>query len=416
MRLASTRSIGTHSGRRLGLAVAWLGTPRAWLSGVALLLVVGCGPKVNLEPSFTEATPQIFALLPLSGPPEARRERLEFLQASLASELRNEGFYLLDERIVNRVCATPGCPERTQLVERYPVDGFIELTIETISRNDFGLGFYNTIVGTLKVADRGGKELAVVEYQESQRGGLLFQSGQVFQGIKESVANAGDESFNHLAAKFVGTVVDSLPEPRAQEGDENDAAAAIASVSARKTSPAIYEICARGTPNSLASLVLGRRKTNLRETEPGFYCGIYRLNSDLSKDLAVELRSAFGSPVREPVDLEVARSCDLRKGIKVARKGAVNELTLSCIAFQGGSGRSTSAGCTEASQCVADKVLIFKAPAESGPFRKVAEIRKSTWRDDHLKDGESAYYQIVAVSEEGITSRPVSIDPQTAQN
>ena len=146
------------------------------------LLAAGCTQsKVSLKPEYDRSISQV-ALLPTLAGPGIQRENAAYLQAAVENELRNHGYIVLEEAVVNRVCsADAACPRREILTERYGADGFFQLTIESVSRNNFLAGFVNVISGTLSLKSAAGIELASISQDQSERGGLLFNSGQIFQ-------------------------------------------------------------------------------------------------------------------------------------------------------------------------------------------------------------------------------------------
>ncbi|MCB0360737.1 MAG: hypothetical protein KDD44_13910, partial [Bdellovibrionales bacterium] len=162
----------------------------------------GCGPTLHLSPSFEKVKPVRLAVLPIKHPETLRQQRIAYLENTLLLALKNEGYSLLDPAIVQRVCQSDECEERSALLTDFDADALVQLDLNDIIRSNFGLGYYNTIVGTLRLNGPQGTTLASVQHQESERGGIVFDSGQVIQGIREQIENNGDEAFNSLAQKF----------------------------------------------------------------------------------------------------------------------------------------------------------------------------------------------------------------------
>ncbi|MCB0324205.1 MAG: hypothetical protein KDD69_11560 [Bdellovibrionales bacterium] len=288
---------------------------------MSIVLLQACGPKSTVAPDFASRNVQRLAVLPTIAPMTVREERVGYFDASLAAELEAAGFELLDPTLVRNTCSVPACPERRRLSTRYDLDGFVQTEITSSSSNNFGIGFYNQLSGTLQLHSADDSELASIAYTESKRGGLVFQSGQIIEGIQETFENVGDTSFNTLADKFARTVVQELPEARSRlldpavasspnsEDSARDTAGdyrsnVLAEITTTRVASRAFEVCARGTPNRSAYLLTSRHRSNLREVGSGLYCGRFALYPN-SGPLMVELRSAFGSSVREPLALDL---------------------------------------------------------------------------------------------------------------
>lgn len=385
-------------------------------AAAAALLLQACAPKGSFNQGFEKTGPRVVALLPVKHPSDMPRERAELVRKTLASELGNHGYLVLENAIVSSVCDTPECPERNLLAERYLVDGFAILSIESASRGNFIGAYYNTISGDLRFLDRSGNELGKVDHTERESGGVLLQSGQVFEGVRSQIESGGDPGFSKLAQKFVYSLVSSLPESgRTDVGDSTPVS--VTGVSTRLVGPEVYEVCSRGTPNSFAYLVVPPLRTNLRETAPGVYCGTYRLDETAVKGpgVVVELRSPYGNSVHHPVPaLEPAPCSTLGKAELVAGKDPP-KLALSCDspgAPQGAGGCSTGG-----TGCNVEKLLVYRAPTEEGPFLKVAEVlrpRSSIIEAPFAKpDG---LYSLVSVDRRGGPSVPVNVSAEKPES
>ncbi|MCB0346318.1 MAG: hypothetical protein KDD66_14460 [Bdellovibrionales bacterium] len=281
-----------------------------------LAALSACGPRAQIQPEFEQGKVQTVALLPIRVPLETRDERRRFLRSAFESELASRGYQLLDENLIAAICADVECAERAQLASRYPVSAFVEVSINGIERNNFVLGFYNAIEGTLLATTPEGKTIAQVEFTESKRGGLVFDSGQVIQAIKEQYENYGDWNFNSLASGFAQEVVAELPKIAASDSETFSAAPTIQEVSVVPRRAMVDQVCVSGTPGLRALLFLNRSMTNLRETQPGLYCGAYRLPQEVYQErmLTVELRSAFGTSVRKAFNVDDSREASAAFG------------------------------------------------------------------------------------------------------
>ena len=179
-----------------------------------LLFVAACGTTVTKSSQFEQSSPSLYALLPVTYPSDIRPERAAYIRTALERELATRGFVLLDDSVTLRVCGEASCPGRSELVSRYGVDGFLQLSLDGTNRINFGAGFYNNISGDLLLLNRESEELVRIEHSESERGGLLFNSGQVIEGIVSTVDNTGDLSFSNLADEFAQELALKVPKSR----------------------------------------------------------------------------------------------------------------------------------------------------------------------------------------------------------
>jgi hypothetical protein len=380
------------------------------LTGLLLtaLTLTGCGAKVDVSPDFKEDEIKKVALLPTKYPSGVRKERVDFIREALTAELKNNGINLLDDAVVQKVCSSPDCPERTTLAETYDVEGFLDINVDSASRTNFVAGYYNTISGELTLTSLEGKELFKVDHTERERGGFVFQTGQVIQGLISTIKNAGDDSFNNLAAKFVRTIATKVPLKQSLE-ESGSGALELAQVDVKETKPLVYEVCANASRGVIASLVISKQRTTLRETTPGRYCGLYELSTfQGSSDISLELRSAFGDVVRKDLALGNLKPCSLSKRVVIAKSGNQSQLKVLCTRVGG-----ASSECIENLElCESSRLVVYAAPDSTGPYQKVATISKPVWPIPG-KGVKKAFYEVVAVTEKGARSMPApAVEPE----
>ncbi len=343
------------------------------------MLAVGCGPTLQSSLPKGALLPATIAVLPPDYSVDIPRERIDLVHAAVVRELRNQNFVVVEDRVVESICSTPACPEKSRLGQDYLVDAFATVSLSSFSKNNFVAGYYNQLQGELLVTDKTGKELVQVEHTENESGGLLLQSGQVFQAIISTVKNSGDSVFENLAEKFAKTVIEKLPAhqtalpPGSTEGVE----VALTSASVKWDSPASYTVCAQGTPHSFAYLLTGTTRSQLREVSPGKYCSKFSplVTSPTRGIEAVELRTAFGNSLRKEIDLPSDRPCDLK-----SRFVHSPDATIDVLCSRIGSDPSNEAnGCSASvTRCNADRIVLYEAPALSGPYKKVSELKSSS--------------------------------------
>ncbi|MCO6431094.1 MAG: hypothetical protein J5J00_09560 [Deltaproteobacteria bacterium] len=369
-----------------------------------LLALQGCSPKVSIAPAAEGGELQTLAVLPPEYNAKLQREKVEAIRDSLETELRNRGFVVLADRLVDELCSSPQCPERSQLAERYQVDGFVSLDLRSVSRANFLAGYYNAIRGIMTISDVNATSLVSVEHTQSERGGLLFHSGQVFQGLISQVENTEEKSFQRLSAKFAETLASKVPKPQALE--TNAVTVAIESTSVKRIQPQLFEICIDATPNSLGSVLINNRRSTLREIANGRYCGTFFLDRSIVENhIMAELRSPFGNAVRKEIsslpELEV---CDLDNKVFVKKAGQNSRIEVACTKVDKRPVIDGSLCGSNIQDCSKDKLFVFRSPTRLGPYLKVAEVRSPVWTDS-ARSGK-AFYQVVAVSPSGVWSLP----------
>lgn len=373
---------------------------------LASVLLTGCGPKVTSSLAPGSTLPATIAVLPPDYSVDIPRERVDLVHDAIVTELRNQNFVVVEDRVVRSICSTPQCPERSRLSSDYLVDAFATVSLSSFSKNNFVAGYYNQLQGELLIADKSNRELVKVDHTENESGGLLLQSGQVFQAIISTVKNSGDQVFEDLAGRFAKSVVDRLPahQSGAPTGRAEGLELALSTASAQWDSPSSYSVCLQGTPHSFGYLLTGTTRTPLREVAPGRYCGRFSplISSPSGGIEAVEIRTAFGNSLRQEIDLPVEPPCDLKSRL-VKSSGANVEVLCSRV---GADASKESSGCSSTvKRCAAERIVLYEAPAPSGPYAKVSEVRASSLPSP--KSG--ATVAALAVSKGGIASQPETL-------
>lgn len=377
------------------------------------LLLLGCGPKVKQAPDQALSGLKILAVLPIDRQLKGgvTQDRLDFLQTTLSSKLSSQGLTVVDQILVSQACESASCTDRHKLTKEFGVNGFVVLSIDSIRRANFLAGYINSITGTLDVQDSNGTKLISITQTEQERGGLLFNSGQLVQGVVSQVENSGETSFTRLADRFIQTLVTALPLKTLSGVSSQINNAAISDIKVRKVQPEVYEVCVNGTPNSAAHLVIKPKKTNLREVQPGKYCGVLRLErKNLSSgELVAELRSPFGTSARSMVSLDTGDACLPEDSIRLVKKGLLNRVEVDCLAL--GNQALRSAQCSDKKLCTIGKLLVYRSNSPEGPFRRVAEIANNNgWTDLSTTKNQQAYYEVVSVGKNGAFSSPLHFE------
>lgn len=366
-----------------------------------VLLSAGCGPTIRTKLPLDAPMPMRLALLPADYSVDIPKERISLVQSSVLSELRNRNFIVADEKVVQSVCSSPSCPERTTLSKDYLIDGFVTLSINSFSKNSFLAGYYNLLTGSLSISDVNGKEVFALDHTESERGGILFNSGQIIQGIISQVNNVGDSAYKELSSQFAKTIVSYLPTATNSSSADaaSDLSVTIQSATARWTSPSSYLVCITGSPHSLASVLIGTQKTSLREIKSGYYCGAFSplVATSASNSSFVELRTAYGNSIRQPITLPSTHPCELNGRLQLAQPNVL----VSCSIVGNDLSRIDS-GCSPTLRaCKATKIILYSA--DNGGYRRVTESKRSIIK---LPDTRRAY-QFVAIGAGNVPSTPV---------
>lgn len=383
------------------------------LSVLLLMLAaacVGCGPKVTLSPELQKEQPRVVAFLGVKAPDDMRKERVEYLEQALRSEISNRGYLVLDKDAMSKTCSSVDCPELSDLVNRNGLQGTFTAEISSITRANFGVGYWNSVSGKLRLLNPAGIELLAVDHSEREQGGVVFQSGQAIEAITSTVRNAGDDAFNMLADKYAKTIALKIPRVESSSNSARDEDP-LKSVSAQQIRNGVYEICAVGAERAIVSLVVNKQRTNLRPTKGGTFCGIYRIEparaAGGAAKLYVEARSPFGQLDRQDVALDTPSRCDLDGKVELRRDDRRNLLSVRCVALNSAKKKSAPSSCSDAaSSCSAEKLIVYRAPTDQGPFTKVTELRDYSWSEPAKKD--QVTYRVVAVDSRGDVSAPVT--------
>lgn len=379
-------------------------TIRPAVTALLIAATSACAPTVKTALPPGGSLPLTLAVLPPDYSVDIPRERIDLARAAITNELRNRNFVVIEDRVISQLCSSPTCPERSQIAQNYLVDGFATVSLTSFSKTNVIAGYYNQLQGGISISDTSGKELISVTHTENESGGVLLQSGQLFQGIISQIKHSGDGVFDDLADRFAHAVVEKLPAPSTGTAPPEGISLTLTSATAQWSSPSSYTVCANGTPHSFAYLILGANRTPLEEVSPGRYCRAFSaLVASPSHGVeAVELRTAFGNSVRETVSIPAEPPCDLKDRIATLDEHRADIL---CSTISGDPS-SRGKGCSSSvSHCDAEKVLVYEAPAPQGPYRKVSETKSAS-----VTIPQADTVAIVAVGKGGIPSQPATIN------
>jgi hypothetical protein len=370
------------------------------------LTLTACAPKVTSSLPVGGSLPLALAVLPPDYSGDIPRERVDIVHDAIVQELRNRNFLVADQTIMSNLCSAPSCPERSEIARNYLIDGFVTVKLDSFSRNNFIAGYYNQLQGSVSITDTKDAQLISVSHTENESGGVLLQSGQVFQGILSQIRHSGDEVFDDLSERFAHQVVEKLPAPSSSEspGRPESTSLALTAATAELTSPSTYTVCAHGTPHSFAYLLLGTTRTPLREVSPGRYCRVFSsLVSGPSVGAeAIELRTAFGNSAREAVSIPSEPPCALKDRVTTVETGRAEVL---CTTV-GEDNSTRGKGCSSSiPHCGVEKILIYQASQTGGPYQKVSEQRTAS-----IKLPQASTVAILAVGKGQVPSQPIVVE------
>jgi hypothetical protein len=220
-----------------------------------------------VNPPVGSTLPKKLAVLPAAYTTDVTRERVDPVRSLVTAELRNKSFLVLDDLALQSLCSSAECPERSILASRNGVDGFVLLSVESFSRNNFLAGYYNALSGTLRISNQANVPFFEVKSTSSDKGGLIFETGQVFQGIKEQVNSTADQAFTKVASNFARAVVAKLPVDTATSAAPPPAPS-ISGINLTRLKTGGFELCADGTPNSWGRALVSGTRTAHRFQKP----------------------------------------------------------------------------------------------------------------------------------------------------
>jgi hypothetical protein len=290
---------------------------------LALFFFVGCSATtIELPKNGVTTLPQmsVVAYLPSQSKDETPRENLQFLHNQVESELKNRGYLVLDATVTKQNCPKLPCP---LLFLNHHVDTIAKLELEKVRRINAFLGFFNEIAGSLSLYGKNGEQLAKIKDTQRERGGLLFNTGQVFKGISATFANREKSKFELLAAKMARNLVFPLPAPQliSSPTQTKEEALIITSSNVIQLSPEKLTVCVKATPSKLAFTVINSHNIKLREVLSSKLSSAKPLMSNYCANLAVNalrstkprgyvvVKNLYGQEAREELKLSPYQVC-----------------------------------------------------------------------------------------------------------
>lgn len=294
-----------------------------------MLGALGCSStRVVIAPPAQGLPAELF-VLPVSTKVELSREHMETLDRLMVAELRNRGF------LIARADETePTTPEQMQRT-------FARLTITTYARQNFLAGHINRIAGDLMIISSNGESIGDFQAEESDRGGLLFNSGQLFKGLSSAVDDFDADNVTPWLKRFTESLARTLPRPSVDGSREKLIAPVLQAVKVKQIRSGDFEICATGTPGQTAHLLYAGYRTAVREQkqQPGTYClSLPSYVSTVANGMAeFELSSPLGLRAVSSVTLSTQRGvCEPRPEVRVSSSSTALSFRVACLSAQGG--------------------------------------------------------------------------------
>lgn len=361
---------------------------RSLFLSVTLLFLSACGPKVFLAPATSGAKLRTIAVLPASNEADLTRERLEYIQGTLERALVAKGFDLVNKQAVQKAlskysCDAKGCSDYFGLTQNLGADAVAELRVTDNSSANLLAGNYQSLGGSVTLTDSQGKKIALVENTERERGGLLFNSGQVVEGFKSSRLDSGAESLGGLSDKFVKTVVSKLPSP------SGDVVLTNLTLGKKTFSPlgqGRYLTCVESPNASTAWLDLGRARIPLRRARQNNFCGVFLIEPmQLANQPQVSVAGRYGETKSAPLDGFKLPICATDKVVQAVD----NRVTLASASAQ---------------DCPDVNFLVFEARQPTGPFALKGKLLRPGSQVAR-PSGQASVVAVVGVSEKLGTSK-----------
>ncbi len=303
---------------------------------LAAALISACGPKVTVSKNEIISLRKV-ALLPVKSETQITRERLEILQKSLLRSLTAKGYQVVD---LTSFCNTKDCENWQTVTEFSRPDALVQLSVSSSNSANILAGHYYSISGRLDLYDLNKEKLSSIEHTESDRGGLLFNTGQVLEGLKSTANSLEGDFFPGLADKFTKITVGKLPAPK---GELANSEIVLENGKIIPLGSGRFSICAdaplknNGIQSTEALAVkIGKFSYPLRKVSDKTFCGSYLVDRESASLSSLQLTASnlYGQnktiSISNPLlfkckdeDLVVRDGDYLRLGSKPECKGVV---------------------------------------------------------------------------------------------
>jgi hypothetical protein len=365
------------------------------------LTIASCAPTVTRSTFLKkDITFRRIAVLPITASAGLSAKKIADVADAFDSQLKGLGYLVLDREIVSEICSTTACPERETLRTRYDLDGIFSLSLASFQRNNLIAGYLNIISGTLTAYGDDAQNLLTIEHTIYERGGILFNSGQVFEGVKGTINFIRGRAPSPLAERFVREIITELP--ATQSNQAPTLPLELSAVTATAEGNDRLRICVKSQPNLRLMLISKGDDPQLREVSHGLYCGIF-LSSSLTQrqqKLTIEARSAFGQTEKSELDVTRFLPCSPEGLIQRSLQGSV--VTALCP-----TARIDHATCEQQLKlCEGSEILLFIFDPLLNRYAKLGTLTRHT----PVRVPPATPLAVIAISPHGTQSPPFILE------
>lgn len=383
------------------------------------VFLCACGSGIHIFSEQTTPTPGIYALLPIKHGPTLREQDAAYITRVLQNSLESQGVTLLDPVLIQETCLEQNCPERTTWSTILELQGIIAVDITSNWDSNIIAAHYSTLSGTLKLSDRNDKKLLEVQHRESERGGLLFDSGQVISGLSSQAEYSDSESFRMLAKKFarnLALAVKPYLGSRTSVHRELPSPAITSSV----TTPGVINLCVSiPAPDMRAYLLVGSMRTPLgaQHSTDIETTSCRSFSADVlwhTPQPAIEIRDLTGNSRRiflgtnkHPAGELLPCRLNTHALWKVISSSV--KIIFSCSVQNGNpvqNDNPKTSGCAMKSTCPAVHWKIYGAKDKFGPYLLVGETDELQFRISHEAAKNLHFFYYTYQDNNGAVSRP----------
>ena len=356
---------------------------------VTMTSCLACGPTIQINSAFEERAPKKLAFLPVIKDQPIEPRKVSAIKAALKVELESKGFLFISDSIVESLCSNKECPERQKLFSEYNTDALVRLRLLDVSRNSFGIGYTNTIEGIVTLSDARDTILVQAEHSESERGGLLFDSGQIVRGLRDQIQSGGETYFKNLARGFARNLVHDFPTPSGTNQTQSDAIT-VSDVSISPFGFGFQKICSKGTPGKDGAITFGRVRSSLREISVGTYCAIVSIPANI-RMASISLSSPWGSSAQQQVQVPPIAQCNIKKHLQIQKLATGSKVTLSCASLK----NARTGACNDMISCSEYSLHIYRTNELPSPFSKLKQSGSSSWIDNTPLSKDTRYFGLL---------------------
>lgn len=351
------------------------------------LIFVSCGPGIRTFGDQTAPTPGIYALLPVKHGPTLREYDAAYLTRILQNSLESLGVSLIDPVLIQETCIKLDCRERTVWSTIPQLQGLITVDITSNWDSNIIAAHYSTISGELRLSDMNNQKILEIQHRESDRGGLLFDSGQVVRGLSSQAEFSDSEAFRMLAKKFARNLALAL-KPHLGRKDSTHRDFPTPVITSSVVSPGEIKLCISvPAPDMRAYLLFGSMRTPLSpqsKTENGTTsCRNFSADALRQKPVpAIEVRDLRGNSRRTFLNSEKhlngwLSSCRTTTHAQWKDVKNSSDITFYCSVQDKD---SVSAKCAQKDPCHAFRWKVYGAKTKSGPYVLLGETNEPQFR------------------------------------